>query len=127
MRYRTSRGGAGIVGLHGHGVVDRESAVLPRQEQRDSLLVDESRFAQQQEHLVPEKELGRVSLNPWDRNPSTTLRPTAPADDGMNVRMEVDRRAEGLDHRHHSGADLLSGGGDHHLPHGLPGGATEVA
>jgi hypothetical protein len=32
-----------------------------------------------------------------------------------------------LDHGHHSGTDLLSGRGDHHLPNGLPGGATKLA
>jgi len=116
-------GGAGILGPHGYRVVDRESAVLPRQEQRDSLLVNESRFAQQRENLMPEQQLGRPRVDPENREPIAALRPTAPAHNGMDVRMEIDRRAEGLDHGHHSGADLFTRRGDHHLAHGLPGGS----
>jgi len=43
------------------------------------------------------------------------------------MRVKVDRRAEGLDHGHHAGTDLLSGRGDHHGPNGLPCGAAQIA
>ncbi|MDP9360108.1 MAG: hypothetical protein M3P29_01520 [Acidobacteriota bacterium] len=81
--------------------------MLPRQQQRYTLLIDEFRFAKQREHFVPEQQLGGFRVNPRDRNPLTALRPTTPADEGMNVRMEIDRRAKGLDHGHHAGTDRL--------------------
>jgi len=45
-------------------------------------------------HSVPEQELGRLRINPWQRNPPTALRPTAPTHDGVDMRMEVDRRPQ---------------------------------
>lgn len=92
-------GRAGILGPHARRVVDRESTVLPRQEQGDPLLVNQCRPAQQSEDLVPEQQFGRSRLDPRNRNPLTVRRPAAPADESVDVRMEVDGGAEGLDQR----------------------------
>ena len=95
-----------------------------RHEQLDPLLGQEPLVAQQGEHLVTERLLGRCERQRYE--PPLAV-PSAPRGDRVHVRVPVEQVASGLHHPDHPGPHCPVAGGGHQLSHHLPADAAEAA
>ena len=90
------------------------------------MLGDELTVLKKSKHLLAKEELGRVRIDVGDRMPRTVPPEDTACDDGMDVRVPLQRRGESLDDGDHPrpGVGLVEGG-RHHLADGLVGDARE--
>ena len=118
----------GVARVDGGAVVNAETRVPPGQEQLDALLGDEVAVAKKSEDLVPKDELGLPGVDVRDGMPRAIGEEDAAGDDGVDVRVPLQRRAEGLDDGDHAGSriGLLDRRG-HHLADGFVGESCELS
>lgn len=77
---------------------------------------------------MAEDELGLVGVDVRHGMPRSVLQENAARDDGMEMRIELERTSEGLDDSDHAGASVgLIDGGGHHLADGLVGESGELS
>ena len=77
--------------------------------------------------LVPEDELGLMGIDIGDGLPGSVKEENPASDDGMNVRVPVQRRPEDLDDGDHAGPSVRLVDGDHHLADGFVGESRELS
>jgi hypothetical protein len=81
----------GVGGIDGGPVVDAKTRIPPRKEKLDSLLGDEVTVSKNSQDLLPEDKLGFVRVDTGDGMPRAILEEDAARDDGMNVRVPLQR------------------------------------
>ncbi len=82
-------------------------------------LGDERAVSEKSQDLVPEDELGLVGIDIRDGMPRAVIEEEPARDDGVNVRIPLQRRPEGLDDGDHAGSSLrFAGRCSHHLADG---------
>ena len=86
------------------------------------------RSSEKPKHFVAEDELGLVGIDVRDGMPRTLVENKPAGDDGVNVRIPIERRSKGLDDSHHAwtSVGLLDDGG-HHLADGFVGESCELS
>jgi len=113
--------GVAVAGFDADGAVDVEAGVPPGADLLDERVVDEVLVEQEPKDLVlPEAEerlVGRFG----QVDELAVGREGAVGDQGVQVRVEVDELAEGLDGQHAAGANVGSEDGGVGLGDGLPG------
>ena len=93
-----------------------------------TLLVDPSGVEQQPQHLVAEQPRRRARIGVRDRRPRPVFRPSAARRDRVDVRVRVDRAAEGLRNHDHAGPDAgIAGCFSHQRANRFPCSAGQVA
>jgi hypothetical protein len=100
--------------------VNAKTGIPPRQEQVDALLGDELAVSKKSQDLVPEDELGLVGIDIRDGMPGAVIEEEPARDDGVNVRIPLQRRPENLDDGDHAESSLgFAGRRSHHLADGF--------
>ena len=92
--------------------------MAPRQEQVNALFSHEATVPEKTEELVPEEELGAMSIDIGNGNPLAI---------GVPNGLPLERRPEGLDDGDHAGASIGLVGGGGHLTDGFVGEPCDVA
>src|SRR3990172_12333474 len=86
------------------------------------------RSSEKPKHFVAEDELGLVGIDVRDGMPRSVVQKKPAGDDGVNVRVPLQRRAESLDDGNHAWACLgLLHGASHHLANGFVGESSELS
>lgn len=77
---------------------------------------------------MTQDELGLMGIDVGDGMPRTVVEENPAGDDGVNVRIPLQRRPEGLDDGDHAGASVgLIDGSGHHLADGFVGESCELS